>query len=433
MRNSSGLEILKRHSGLSLADQKRLRSISFFATGLLVILLAALAIIGGLVKVDVTVPASGALEAAGWVEVKAPVDGIVQALEIVEGQKVTAGQPLLTLENAALENEYQAAKLAFDTTRARKTQLETEIESTEQQLNYQILTAQSRIASLDLENPGKVLVAQAKLEKARVRVAQAEADYRKAQDLFEQGVQSGVKRDEAKKAWELALADAEVSQKELDATRNAGEAELSKARAELAEKQAQGYGLDIKRKELASILIEMEKARGQIRHLEQQRERLKILAPADGEILTHRPDQSIGRHVNPGDVLLEIGDPELLMVKARIAEEYLPRIRAGLPAKIYLPALPYREYRVFDGMLAEIGATFDRMARGDESFRSNGSATAPIRIALQQTSVMHDGEVVRLKPGLTAQVEIVVRNVGIYQLVWEEIQRIRSRKPNLTS
>ncbi len=433
MQNSGGLDILTKHSGLAPADQRRLRSISFFATGLLVILLAALAIIGGLVKVDVTVPASGALEAAGWAEVKAPVDGIVQAIDIAEGQKVISGQPLLTLENAELENDYQAGKLAFDTASARKTQLETEIESTEQQLKSQLATAESLIASLELENPGKVRVSQAKLEKARVRVTQAEADYRKAQDLFEQGVQSGVKRDEAKKEWELALADAEVSQKELDATRNAGEAELSKARAELAEKQAQVYGLNIKRNELASILIEMEKARGQIRHLEQQRERLRILAPADGEILTHRPDQLIGRHVDPGDVMLEIGNPESLTVKARIAEEYLPRIRTGLPAKVYLPALPYREYRVFDGILDEIGATFGRTVDGSETSSSNGSATAPIGIALQQTSVLHDGEVVHLKPGLTAQVEIVVRRVGIYELVWEEIQKIRSRKPSLAS
>ena len=418
----------KINSGLTPEDSKRLKRMFRIGYCLFIVLVVGLGLIIRFVKIDITVPADGTLEAENWAEVKAPVAGIIKEVYISESEKVAPGTRLLLLENADLENSYQEAKLAYDTALSKKNKLETEILTTEQQLAKETATTKAKLDSLKIQNPGTISVYEARLEKARVRETQAENDYKKSQDLYEKGVISGQKRDEAQKSWELASADVQVSKRELEAIRISTAAELSIAEAELTECNTRKLGLDIQHKELASIQIEMEKALGQIKYLEEQRSRLDIFSSAQGELLTHRPDQMVGRFVNPGDVLMEIGNPEQLHVNAWLAEEYLPEVRSGLQAKIYLPALPYREYQVFEGVLSQIGSTFGQNHTSSQSSNNESTAYTTVTIKLAQNRVLHNGEEILLKPGMTAQVDIIVRSVGVLDLIWEEVQKIRSRK-----
>ncbi len=406
----------------------------FFRAGLCLfaLLVGAVFVLAWFVRVDFTVPAAGQLEAVNRIDVECPLAGVVSEVHVSEGQRVDKGDLLVRLDDTPLRSALRSAQLAADSARARRTRLEAEISSLEEQTGSRIATAEAKVASLEMENPGKIRVQEARLQKAEIRVSQAEADYLKAKSLFEKEVISGQKFEEARKELEIAKADERVAGFELQVVRSSSTAEMTKAQAELVESQAARLNSEIKRKEQALLEFEIEQAENEIKRLQEQLDLLDLRSPAQGEVLTHQPDQLIGRYLEPGDRLLRIGNSRDLRVDAWLDEEFLPKVRPGMAAKVYLPALPFREYRVFQGTLSEIGLTFNRRDEGFQTTSGAGmkspSAKAPIRILLEDIKVVHDGREIQLKPGLTAEVEIVLRSVGVFELAWEEIQKIRSRR-----
>jgi len=425
---------IEDYEGLDRDDLRQLRRLFRLGMALLGALVVTVGVIAWLVEVDITVPAAGQLEAKGRIEVEAPLEGIISEVLISEADRVEVGQLLIRMDDTQLRSALRTAQLAHESARGRKMQLEAEISSMDEQIESRIATAEANVASLKLENPGKIQVQEAWLQKSAIRVTQTEADYLKAKTLFDQGVVSGQKMNEAKKELELAEADRKVAELELKAVRSSASANLSKAQAELTESRADRLNLEIKRKELALVEFEIERTDNEMKHLKEQQDRLEVRAPASGEILTRRPDRLVGRYFDPGDALLEIGDAHELVVDARLDEEFLPKVAPGMPAKIYLPALPYREYRVFEGTLSKIGATFDRAderSGGASGDSEPSSAKTPIEITLEDTRVIHEGQEIRLKPGLTAEIEIVVKSIGVFELAWEEVQKIRSRRSAL--
>lgn len=420
-----------RHEGLAREDARRLRLFLRVGLVLFVLLTGVIGVVVWFVQVDITVPAVGRLVAANQIDVESPVAGVVSEVYVAEGDRVVQGDLLVRFDDAQLRSALRTAQLDFESSRARETQLEAEIHSLEGQINSRIATAEAKIASLKIEDPEKIRVQEAYLQRSEIRVSQANADYLKAKALFDQGVISGQKYEEAKKTLELAQADEKVARHQLEAARSASTAAMTKAQAELLESQADRLSLEIKRKELALLQFEIEQAENEIERLNEDLALLELRASAAGEILTHRPDQLIGRYLEPGARLLRIGNAEDLLVDAQLDEQFLPKVRPGMPAKVYLPALPFREYRVFEGSVSKIGAAFERsdgdsVLSGDEG--ASSSAKTPIQILLKDSKVIHDGREIQLRPGLTAEVEIIVKSVGVFELAREEIQKIRSRK-----
>ena len=160
-----------------------------------------------------------------------------------------------------------------------------------------------------------------------------------------------------------------------------------------------------------------------VESLKKKFDELKISAPISGRFLTPDADRLVGKAVSVGETVFKLGSAGDLVVDARLSEEYLPQVVVGQDAKIYLPSLPYRKYQVFTGKIKQIGSTFNRL---EDETTGNKRAYVPIKVDLDTTHVIAKEKTIYLKPGLTAEVEVITDRGKVLSLLWDKILRWRS-------
>lgn len=92
-------------------------STTAFRGALGLLLVSALAATLVLVKTELQVPAAGEMESAARREIFAPWDGVATQVHVDHGQSVRAGDPLVTIHSAELDQQLQEARGAAETAR----------------------------------------------------------------------------------------------------------------------------------------------------------------------------------------------------------------------------------------------------------------------------------------------------------------------------
>jgi len=140
-------------------------------------------------------------------------------------------------------------------------------------------------------------------------------------------------------------ADAAAGRAVLDqaTTRLASAENMFKRQVEMVDK---GVGLEIDRQEAEARLKEARAERERARHAASLigsglGNRFTVRAPSDGVVMSIRV--AVGASVAPGgDALLELGDPNRLLVVAEVPEGELRRVAVGQDAEVEIPALSLR-------------------------------------------------------------------------------------------
>lgn len=131
---------------------------------------------------------------------------------------------------------------------------------------------------------------------------------------------------------------------------------------------------------------------------EEDLSRTTILAPIDGKIVqlnAHEGEVVItGTMNNPGSVIAVIADLSEILIEAEVGETEVVRMRVGQPAKIKVDAVQDFEYL---GQVAEIGSSATAKAG------SSGLRYFTVKVALRNADE-------RLRPGMTAQVDIITES-----------------------
>ena len=166
-------------------------------------------------------PASSSITLKGrlvpWreVDVKSPVEGIIAAVNLEMGGKVSEGQVLLELDLSKLERKYQSRRLAF-------------------------AKAQERLETLkNWEKSAEMIKARRSFTKARMSMDSRRGKMGKSRFLFEQGLMAAAEFEEEDRQFKSQLLDYESAQEELEATRATAD-EKALAAAELALRSAPG-------------------------------------------------------------------------------------------------------------------------------------------------------------------------------------------------
>ena len=218
---------------------------------------------------------SGSIAATGVVEphgrtrrLQAPVDGLVARILVAVGDRVSAGQPVIALDDRVATARVHAAEA--DVARLRA-----------------------------LPRREDLLAARAGAAAAAARARAAEARRDEARSLAPGGVLSAVEIDQRERGAEAAIAEAE------------------RAAAEAAKVAAGAWPPDL-------VVAEATLARARAELAE-----LTIVAPQDGTVL--RIDARPGERAIAADgrPLLVMGDISRWQVRAAIDEEMLPRLMAG--------------------------------------------------------------------------------------------------------
>jgi HlyD family secretion protein len=155
--------------------------------------------------------------------------------------------------------------------------------------------------------------------------------------------------------------------------------------------------------------------------LKQAREdltRTTIVSPISGKVVQLSAQEGevviTGTMNNPGSVIAVIADLSEILAVAEVTETEVVRVRVGQEAKVTVDAIPDE---VFEGRVAEIGSSAAVRA---------GAGGSGIRFFNAKVAIARPDE--RLRPGMTAQVEIVTDMAGDTLAV--PIQSVVERAPS---
>ncbi len=312
--------------------------------------------------------------------------GRVKEIKIKEGDAVHAGDLLVALDTTMLDLQVAQAQAALDTAQARLDQLKNPSPSDIAAAQAQVASAQASFAQLKAPTANDLQMAKADLDTAQAAVNQAQAAYDRAGGASNPYI--------AMTPQSLALQQASNAFVKAQAAYNArtspSDAQLRQAQALVEQAQAQLNRLtnpspnDVKAAQAA-----VAQAQAALDLAKQNVANAKIVAPFGGTVVWLGPH--LGESAAPNAPMLTLADLSRMQVQIGVDEHTLAQLVVGQTATITADALPDR---TFTGHVSKIGLLATTTA---------GIISLPVTIEM-------DGADVPVAPGLSATVEINIRN-----------------------
>lgn len=258
--------------------------------GLIIVILivAALAVLGFIFMKPEPDTVQGQADATE-IRISGKLPGRVMEIYVKEGQHVSLGDTLIRIHNSLAD--------------ARRSQAEAGVE-----------VAQAANQKVDAgTRPQIVQSAYDVWQQAQAAVGISRKTYERMENLFQKGVVTEQKRDEAKAAYDAAVAGAGAAKSQY---------ELAKSGAQREDKQA------------AAAMVKV--ARGSVKEVGALLEDQYLLAPADGEIIVIYPH--VSELVATGAPLMSLQTDDRWAV-FNLRETMLRNIRNGSKIKVHIPAL----------------------------------------------------------------------------------------------
>ncbi|MGA8028851.1 MAG: efflux RND transporter periplasmic adaptor subunit [Bryobacteraceae bacterium] len=242
--------------------------------------------------IESTVPTNGKVEPVEWAAARAETAGVVQAISVQGGQRIEAGQTLVTLDTTAAQSDLAAAL------------------AREQEAQAENLTLGQGGKAATLANLND------SIKSAQVAVDVAQRNYDAAHRLAAQQAETKLRVQEAKDTLDrakLQLAALEDQRKTLVTA-----SDRSVAQAKLRDAEA------------AVALSRHKAALGDVR------------APISGTV--YQFDLKVGAYLQPGDLVALIGKLDEVKVIVYVDEPDLGRIALNLPVSITWEARPGQKW-----------------------------------------------------------------------------------------
>lgn len=372
---------------------------------------------------------SGVLEGIK-ANVMAEVGGRITDIAVDEGDAVKQEQPIVTLDDAALQSQVKQAQAALSAAQANLAQVKAgtrreaieaaeaalqqtqaeragaaltvsntlQIRDNPQQISAQVDAARSGVALAEQN----VAVMQTRLAEARYRRDFFDAD-KKKRDTLEKEITIAQKNLEAAQA-QLNGAQAQLSalqalrsnpitiQAQVNQARNTYSLTLASeavAAANVIELQAGPTP-----EEIALAEAEVQQAQASLKLAQAYRSRAQIAAPLAG-IVAQRSAHA-GETVQPGATLLSIVNLDTLDMTIYVPQAQLPRVTVGMPAKVYVDAY---STEVFAGEVVNIAQQAQFTSRDTQNKEDRANIVFAVKVRLDNA----DG---RLKSGMTGEAEL---------------------------
>lgn len=158
-------------------------------------------------------------------------------------------------------------------------------------------------------------------QKAEVGVDIARKSYDRVERLFEKGVVTAQKRDEAEAQYQAAVAQAAAARSQYEMARNGAEAE-----------------------DKAAALAMVDRAQGAVQEVEAYMKETTLIAPISGEVTEIFPKQ--GELVGTGAPIMNIMDLDDIWFSFNIREDLLNDMKKGAIITVKIPALNNREAKL---------------------------------------------------------------------------------------
>lgn len=357
--------------------------------------------------------------------------GVVRTIHVREGQHVTVGQSLISLDPTIAEADAETARTELSTaalTRARARALlayssgggntfdapdhadPLAVEAERQLFRARVREYQARRGGLQERRSAAhatVRLTDANIAKLEATIPLAAQQLLAYETLAAKGYSSRLRMiQEQERAISL--------QQELQAERARRDEALAQVAAldrELAQAAEAFRGQAAQEQSEAEAIVS---TRSDALRKADQREALQTLtAPVSG-IVQEVSVTTLGEVAEPGQTLVTIvPDGERLVVEALILNKDVGALRSGEPVTVKLEAYPFTRFGTLRGVLDYVSP--------DAVVDERRGLVFPARVRL-----VDDGGSMRLSPGMSAVAEIVTGRRRVIDFLWSPIAKITS-------
>lgn len=417
------LRLLSRSSQIEEATPPILIRVTIAALSLGVLAAVALASVANINEIART---DGVVEPLGLErDIQHATGGFVAELHVREGERVAAGQPILTLSDTALEKDLARAAQRSQSLRVEMKILKAYLDEnlaplvglSEADRATALATNAARRAAFEdqatvireqqRQKTREIEVLRRKASQARRKLVVAEDLLSQRRQLWEKGHLTKVTLIAAEQAVLTLQSEIEVARTRIETAKSA-EAEyvarIASLRSTDRSAAIQSYN------GLAAQLGENEEL---VAKLEAQRAALVVRATVDG-VLNGLKFASIGGLVRPATTITKIVPTgERMVVRARIKPKDIGRLRPGSAAQLRFQAYDFERYGAVPGVIDSISAA--------SFIDEDGRLYYTARIAPERTYVGADSARNPIQVGMSVSAEIITGRRTVLQYLLQPI------------
>ncbi|RJT41256.1 HlyD family type I secretion periplasmic adaptor subunit [Mesorhizobium waimense] len=346
--------------------------------------------------------------------------GIIGAIHVREGDKVSAGQILISMRTTDAQGRYDELHERYIRLLAVEARLSAELAGDDQ------ITFPKELASTGSEAARKMAAEEQALLRSRLatREGREQILHKRIQQIEEQS--SGSREVIAAEEEQLGLIDREIAsaqemykkglerlprilalqraQADIRANQASNRSQVARNEQQIGETELQLLNLrqqdsETANEDLAKVRGNLAELRSQLPSRQDVLTRTAIVAPIAGTVMNLRVRTESGV-ISSGQPLLDIvpNEPNLV-IDSRIKPGDIDMVHPDMPARVVLSAFPTRHLPQIHGLLTSVSA--DRLTderTGEPYF------LAKVKVDTADLGKLHD---VRLSPGMPAEVMIL--------------------------
>ncbi len=358
----------------------KMRSIRRMILG--VIFLTIFLIIGLLifVPIDEKVNAIGKIRAEHDIYLYANREGILAKIFVKEGDRVTAGEPIIQIDDTKFQDQLQ--------------QIEARLEKARSDLEFQ-KSSLDRISRNPL--PKEFWHLHEEWGGAREKVKKAEEDQKRDQLLLERGLLSKHEVEQSDLALYLAKSEEEKVQEKLKIVEKGLEQSiLDQAKAEIRTAYAIVGTLDTEKKIILSEI-----------------DRSVIRAPESGVVTLIQKNRT-GERVATGEDLVHLANGEINRVEITTGQSQYHRLKVGQKVIMKSKTFDAFRYGYIEGEIVQLALEPERAHGGEKQTGLHQEALEPLyRLYARVESTPQ-----KLTLGSSVEVRIIIRRVPLWRFLF---------------
>lgn len=401
-----------------------------------------------------TVTSSGEVRPIQFINLTSEVQGRIEEIYVKEGDKVTAGTPLVKLDPTQLQSStdaqlasLQAAQSESQVTQSQITAAQNQLSQTQQGLNasqaavdtalQSVASAKEQVASARQQ----VVASQTDVDRAQVDLNTATRELKRTEELVEVGVESRSNFDAAKDrvaTAQVALRNAQARLKAQSLAVNEANSRVNEAIARVNEARARANqqqvavkdarrGVDTANLSAKASVNRANQQAAVLRGSKSQRDKTLQVAPING-VIADIPSK-VGTFAVAGlstTPLLTIADMSTVNVEVKVDETEIDKVEVGQSVKVKVDALGEKE---IEGEVTQKTplAVGKSQTSGGLSTNINVQEAKEFRVVIELKD-MNDEIRDSLRPGMSATAVITTKTVK--SVIAVPLQAVIEKKPD---
>lgn len=377
---------------------------------------------------NVTVKAPANIRPIGELRVvQAAAEGAITSINVQENQVVKKGEPIAEIDNSQLQTKKQQLQTNIQQSHLQLAQITAQLNSLDNQIAAETNLMQRSVAATAAElmlqrreYQTKEIATLAEVQAAQAALGLAQEEKQRYQQLANTGAIAQLQVREKEQAFKAAKAKL----RQAEASLNPSNATVIIANEQIAQARARGLAtiaaLNKERENLLNSKIalqnQQERDTRELQQIGLELRKTFILAPTDGTILKLEL-RNTGQVVSMGQAIAQIAPRDAaLVVKARVAESDISKVKLGQQVQMRVSACPYPDYGTLRGVVQAVAPDALPAASGGLD-RSISPSVYEVTIQPENEFVGTGDRTCRLQPGMEGAADIISRSETVLQFI----------------